>query len=205
MRTKVRLQIRNERDEESELYGRILEVSGRRATVRLDHPHNFYSKTILSLISTGSGGTTLADLGKTEEVLKILWGGSLASNPFLQTIWPTPGQEVEWPSTFKPVQAVPIILPSDKTVNDSQEEAITHMLEQTNDKRITIIQGPPGTGKTTVIAAFVLSAVTSGQGGIWLIAQSNVAVKNIAEKLNNIGFDNWKLLVSKDFKIEWYV
>lgn len=168
-------------------------------------PHNFYGKTILSLVSGGNGGSTSADLAKTQEVLKILWGGTLSSNPFLQTIWPIPDQEVEWPSSFQSVSAAPIILPPNRIINESQEEAITHMLEQSNDNRITIIQGPPGTGKTTVIATFVLSAVTAGQGGIWLIAQSNVAVKNIAEKLHSVGFDDWKLLVSRDFKEDWYV
>lgn len=49
------------------------------------------------------------------------------------------------------------------------------------------------------------SAYAAGQDGIWLIAQSNVAVKNIAEKLEDTGFDAWKLLVSKDFHFDWYV
>jgi hypothetical protein len=40
---------------------------------------------------------------------------------------------------------------------------------------------------------------------MWLIAQSNVAVKNIAEKLAEVGFLNFKLLVSKDFHFDWYV
>ena len=62
-----------------------------------------------------------------------------------------------------------------------------------------------GTGKTTVIAAFVCSAVAAGVTGIWLTAQSNIAVKNIAEKLADVGFLNWRLLVSNDFHTGWYV
>lgn len=77
------------------------------------------------------------------------------------------------------------------------------MLKLHNDHRITLIQGPPGTGKTTVIATFVISAVSAGAKGIWLVAQSNVAVKNIAEKLESSGFPGWKLLVSKDFHQDW--
>lgn len=38
---------------------------------------------------------------------------------------------------------------------------------------------------------------------IWLVAQSNVAVKNIAEKLADFGFFDFRLLVSKDFEYEW--
>jgi regulator of nonsense transcripts 1 len=40
---------------------------------------------------------------------------------------------------------------------------------------------------------------------VWLVAQSNVAVKNIAEKLDKVGFRDFKLLVSKDFHYDWYV
>ena len=65
-------------------------------------------------------------------------------------------------------------------------------------------QGPPGTGKTTVIAAAVHSMVTEhGSNTIWVIAQSNVAVKNVAEKLVDSGFVDFKLLVSKDFHFDW--
>ncbi|KAF8843771.1 hypothetical protein BDN67DRAFT_896582 [Paxillus ammoniavirescens] len=78
------------------------------------------------------------------------------------------------------------------------------MLDQTDGSRITIIQGPPGTGKTTVIASYVQAAVTAGLSGIWLIAQSNVAVKNIAEKLADFGLVNWRLLVSDEFYAFWH-
>ncbi|TRM64360.1 hypothetical protein BD626DRAFT_400681, partial [Schizophyllum amplum] len=64
--------------------------------------------------------------------------------------------------------------------------------------------GPPGTGKTSVIAATVQQSITSGGGGIWLVAQSNVAVKNIAEKLEKVGFHDYRLLVSRDFYEEWH-
>ncbi|XP_006459086.1 hypothetical protein AGABI2DRAFT_53060, partial [Agaricus bisporus var. bisporus H97] len=38
----------------------------------------------------------------------------------------------------------------------------------------------------------------------WLVAQSNVAVKNIAEKLADLEFLDFKLLVSKDFHFDWH-
>ncbi|KAF9052499.1 P-loop containing nucleoside triphosphate hydrolase protein [Hymenopellis radicata] len=69
---------------------------------------------------------------------------------------------------------------------------------------VTVVQGPPGTGKTSVIAAYVQTALDLGHSGIWLIAQSNVAVKNIAEKLLKVGFTDWRLLVSNDFKEGWH-
>ncbi|KAG1840498.1 AAA domain-containing protein [Suillus subalutaceus] len=39
---------------------------------------------------------------------------------------------------------------------------------------------------------------------IWLVAQSNVAVRNITEKLDKVGFRDFKLLVSKDFHHDWH-
>ena len=67
-------------------------------------------------------------------------------------------------------------------------------------------QGPPGTGKTTVIAAAVHSKIAEHHlNTIWVIAQSNVAVKNVAEKLADSGFVDFKLLVSKDFHFDWWV
>jgi hypothetical protein len=49
----------------------------------------------------------------------------------------------------------------------------------------------------------VKQAINAGLKGIWLVAQSNVAVKNIAEKLAANGFMDWKLLVSQDFHFDW--
>lgn len=196
--------VRTDRGEEYELHGRILDLSGKKAVIKLQPPHSFFGKTILSLISEDQDGPTAAELARAAKVLGILQGGlSLQSNPFLHTLWPTPDQEIEWPSNYTLIPPSPILLPPGRVINDSQEEAIRDMLEQSNDKRITIIQGPPGTGKTTVIATYVLSATAAGQGGIWLVAQSNVAVRNIAEKLASVEFTNWKLLVSKDFQEDW--
>jgi len=55
-----------------------------------------------------------------------------------------------------------------------------------------------------VIAAAVHSKFAEhGSNTIWVIAQSNVAVKNVAEKLVDSGFVDFKLLVSKDFHFDW--
>ncbi|KAI6155124.1 AAA domain-containing protein, partial [Pisolithus tinctorius] len=39
---------------------------------------------------------------------------------------------------------------------------------------------------------------------IWIAAQSNVAVKNVAEKFDKIGFHDFKLLVSLEFHFDWH-
>jgi len=61
--------------------------------------------------------------------------------------------------------------------------------------------GPPGTGKTTTIAAAAAIWV-SYKHPCWIIAQSNVGVKNIAEKLFKEQV-NFKLIVSQEFLFEW--
>lgn len=38
---------------------------------------------------------------------------------------------------------------------------------------------------------------------IWVTAQSNIAVKNIAEKLYSCDFRDFRLLVSGEFIYEW--
>jgi regulator of nonsense transcripts 1 len=58
-----------------------------------------------------------------------------------------------------------------------------------------------GTGKTTTIAVAVATWVDR-KVPCWMIAQSNVGVKNIAETLFRRGVE-FKLLVSKDFIFEW--
>ena len=57
-----------------------------------------------------------------------------------------------------------------------------------------------------MIAAAVQSKVAEHESNtVWIIAQSNVAVKNVAEKLAESGFLDFKLLVSEDFHFDWYV
>jgi regulator of nonsense transcripts 1 len=65
------------------------------------------------------------------------------------------------------------------------------------------LEGPPGTGKTTTITA-AAQFWDSHNLSVWIVAHSNVAVKNIAEKLFDHEVD-FKILVSKDFHEEWSV
>jgi len=66
---------------------------------------------------------------------------------------------------------------------------------------LTTLTGAPGTGKTTTIAAAV-HIWERMQVSVWVVAQSNVATKNLAESLakRNIKF---KIIVSKEFYFEW--
>jgi hypothetical protein len=62
--------------------------------------------------------------------------------------------------------------------------------------------GPPGTGKTTTIAAAVAYWISQREPA-WIVAQSNVGVKNIARSLAGKGITDFKIIVSKEFYVEW--
>ena len=129
----------------------------------------------------------------------------LLDDHWMKAIW-LPDEPVIWPKEFTPPPDSPtieVITHPNAPLNASQHSAITKMLSPSLDTNITLIHGPPGTGKTTVIATYVISAIQAGKRGIWLIAQSNVAVKNIAEKLAKLDFFDFKLLVSPTFHFEW--
>ncbi|OJA11633.1 hypothetical protein AZE42_04752 [Rhizopogon vesiculosus] len=84
--------------------------------------------------------------------------------------------------------------------------AVQRIVSEADNDHVMLIHGPPGAGKTTVIAASVLSIIEYGNREhiIWLTAQSNIAVKNITEKLDRVKFREFKLLVSKDFHFDWH-
>ena len=196
---------------------RVTTAVGRKASVNTDV--NLSGIAVKNIVTQGRDGPTNAERARELAVLQALQGkGGLFDNPFLKYIL-NPEAEVAWPETFPVIDTPPPII-TQRELHDSQRCAVEDMLTSTNDNRVTIIQGPPGTGtdycyllsstllihgtgKTTVIAAFVCSAVAAGTNGIWLLAQSNVAVKNIAEKLVDVGFHNWRLLVSNDFFDGW--
>ncbi|KAJ6554659.1 P-loop containing nucleoside triphosphate hydrolase protein, partial [Mycena capillaripes] len=67
---------------------------------------------------------------------------------------------------------------------------------------IVIVQGPPGTGKTKTISA-AAAVWEENENPIWIVAQSNVAVKNIAQKLAELGI-TFKIVVSKEFYVQWH-
>lgn len=66
------------------------------------------------------------------------------------------------------------------TFNDSQKVAIQSVLNNT----ITVLQGPPGTGKTSTIYEIILQLLENlNTFPILVVAASNIAIDNIAEKL----------------------
>jgi Cdc6-like AAA superfamily ATPase len=193
------------------------DVKGRTGNVNTDR--HLGGKVITSVTSIGRDDPTTAEAQRAATVLRILQGSEklLDESPWIKNIWfpPDDNGPLTWPEEWseKPKVPKPPLKPeqsdqktgpaSSFPLNSSQQRAVNYMISPKDDYRITLIQGPPGTGKTSVIAAFVQHALRQNKEGIWLIAQSNVAVKNIAEKLMSVGFENWRLLVSKDFHHGW--
>ncbi|KAI6123273.1 P-loop containing nucleoside triphosphate hydrolase protein [Pisolithus croceorrhizus] len=186
----------------------IAAARGEGVRLRTEGPLGARRTAVVTLI--GRDDPTAAEVKKAQIILFILQGkismegGSL--NPWIHQIYLDPSDDftwpVEWASDLSPIRFNPSRM--SYPLNPSQVKAVKRMLDESEESRVTVIQGPPGTGKTTVIAAFVQAAVRAGRRGIWLIAQSNIAVKNIAEKLAKIGLQNWKLLVSADFFEFWH-
>ncbi|KAI0065320.1 P-loop containing nucleoside triphosphate hydrolase protein, partial [Artomyces pyxidatus] len=186
--------------------GQTTKAAGKSSAV--DTGSDLGGKDIQTIITMGRGDPTLAETKRALLVLHMLQGvRPILDNPWMQSIWHT-SESVDWPEAYTPSPAalavIPIQLHPDYPINSSQNAAIEHMLSASPNSRISLVHGPPGTGKTTVIATCVVSAISAGQKGIWLMAQSNVAVKNIAEKLAKLGFYKWRLVVSQEFVFDWH-
>jgi primosomal protein N' len=193
--------------------GQVARSQGRTAKLATTNSLKLDGKSIGSIKIVGREDPTQAEVQRAQKVLEILQGliNFEHDNPWVQLIFfSSPRDDFRWPSawTEEANDADVVKFHADRVsrpLNPSQTEAVKQMLQQSDDGRLTVIQGPPGTGKTTVIASFVQTALDGGLSGIWLIAQSNVAVKNIAEKLADFGLTKWKLLVSKEFFEYWSV
>ncbi|CAE6470205.1 unnamed protein product [Rhizoctonia solani] len=68
--------------------------------------------------------------------------------------------------------------------------------------RATLVHGPPGTGKTSTITAAAIRLVDSGEY-VWIVAQSNVGISNVARKLRDIDFEDFILIVADEYYSWW--
>ncbi|KAH7913561.1 P-loop containing nucleoside triphosphate hydrolase protein [Hygrophoropsis aurantiaca] len=182
--------------------GRAKKVEGRGSKIAVEG--SVKGKTIVSIATIGKEEPTAAEAQRETLVLWALQKKvTLSSQPFFQSIW-LPAEKPYWPPF--PAHSLATIYSPEQPLNASQELAVQKILSTHQNDRIVVIRGPPGTGKTSVIAASVTSLMNSNdpKRTIWIAAQSNVAVKNIAEKLARVGFLDFKLLVSKDFHFDWH-
>ncbi|KAI6094840.1 P-loop containing nucleoside triphosphate hydrolase protein [Pisolithus croceorrhizus] len=174
--------------------GRTIHVQGRQAQIEVWG--SLRGDKIRSVTTIGKADLTSAEAYRESVTIAILKGESgLLSNPFFKVIW-LPDDPPKIPIYRGIVK-----------VNASQERAIEKILSTSDKDRVALIQGPPGTGKAMVITAAVISIILCPDATsrtVWIAAQSNVAVKNIAGKFAKTKFYDFALLVSKDFHFEWH-
>ncbi|KAK7463530.1 hypothetical protein VKT23_006878 [Stygiomarasmius scandens] len=178
-------------------------VTGKAAEVHLDS--SWHGSTVNSVVTLGKEKGTQAENLRRQIVFMILRRASnLHEHPFFRWIYlgkPEAGSFLD-SAQSKPI---PIIYPPSHLLNDSQQKAVESILSMREDQRLVIIRGPPGSGKTICIASAVVSYMLSASPPcVWLVARSNVAVKNMAEKLVSIGFLDFKILVSTTFHLDWH-
>ncbi|CDR45896.1 CYFA0S20e01442g1_1 [Cyberlindnera fabianii] len=121
------------------------------------------------------GSTTLSIVPGSPTISRILFAMARIENPkFIKMLL---GKEPIKQLNFRNVLKF-----TRSTFNDSQKNAIQHVL----NNAITVLQGPPGTGKTSTIYEIILQLLRNLRTfPILVVAQSNIAIDNIAEKLKN--------------------
>ncbi|KAJ6623278.1 P-loop containing nucleoside triphosphate hydrolase protein [Mycena sp. CBHHK59/15] len=175
-----------------EFTGRAQGANGRLTDISFNKKQ--FSGNLTAVRVVGREEATCAEKARDEFVLRALLGEvRLAESCFVGFLWFPETQQLMATGTSDTEGCAP------PNLNASQRHALSRM---TSTTPLVIIQGPPGTGKTKTIAA--AAAVWEAQmRPVWIVAQSNVAVKNIAEKLFKEGI-NFKVLVSKEFYFEWH-
>ncbi|KAI5119293.1 hypothetical protein M0805_008208 [Coniferiporia weirii] len=143
---------------------------------------------------------TNAERARENFILHLLQGKCTLTNPafpFIRHIWfPSGRRKAPVPVTHAKARKGQ----ADRLLNQSQSNVVEAMVS--TSEPIVVTHGPPGTGKTTTISVAVMEMCSLGRT-TWVVAQSNVGVKNIAESLHKHG-GNFKLIVSKEFYVEWH-
>jgi hypothetical protein len=126
------------------LKGKTDKVSGKDAIINVDA--SLAGKEVGTVRTVGREGRTNAEEQRELAVLLILQGnGSITENPWFQNIWFSSDSQT-WPPSWKVVKKKPVSLDVDpeRPLNDSQMDAIQHMLSEEDNDRIVLVQGPPG-------------------------------------------------------------
>ncbi|KAL1663788.1 hypothetical protein GGF50DRAFT_56228 [Schizophyllum commune] len=196
------------------LKGRATKIDGRSATIAYQSDKlrtggkigagKSADQLSVQLTTVGRESSTVAERTRASIVhLALRHQADLFDQPFFCAIFLP--EEDTWDEDAPTRSSLPIRFSKEDALNDSQRNALERILSGANEDRLVLVQGPPGTGKTTVIAGAVESIVRGdSKRTVWLVAQSNVAVKNMAEKLADVGFWEFRVLVSKDFHHDWH-
>ncbi|KAI6038717.1 hypothetical protein EDC04DRAFT_2603755 [Pisolithus marmoratus] len=179
-----------------QVWGRAIHVEGRKAQIEI--LGSLQAGEVNSVTTFGKANLTSAEVCRENVILAILKGEStLLSHPFVKAIW-FPKHSICWLRSDHLKPKIPIYCANLK-VNPSQERAIEKILSASDTDRVVLIQGPSG----NLARQHIISCSAARSRTVWVAAQSNVAVKNIAEKFAKIGFYDFVLLVSKEFHFDW--
>jgi regulator of nonsense transcripts 1 len=162
--------------------------------------------SIVHIKTIGREEPTTAEGLRHQLLANVLQGQlTILDHRFVQTIF-FPELLSPWPKVSSKRVKRQISMAKAMPLNGSQTLAVETIISLEDRHRVVLVHGPPGTGKTTVIAASTQSIVACDlDATVWLVAHSNVAVKNIAEKLVNSDFLDFKIIVSKEFHFDWFV
>lgn len=197
-----------------EVEATIHETNGRKAILDITDPTPLLAMRnpkVISIMTLGKDEPSGGEEQLRDMILQRLLGRykeeiSVEHVPLVKLIWDEERGGVPHVARHTDVSGAKAIT---GRLNDSQARAVSALCapsEASWERPIVqIVQGPPGSGKTTMIAAMVQWLARQSKDPIYLVTQSNTAVKNIAEKLEYIGFRSYKIVVSSEFKHDWYV
>ncbi|KAG7439209.1 uncharacterized protein BT62DRAFT_914297, partial [Guyanagaster necrorhizus] len=176
-----------------EFRGSPIKAHGKRTYINVSD--RFYG-TAGSVKVIGRERATNAEKARDMLLLHVLQGEChLMHSKFVRMLWfPSKDDEKDLFAPNGPMNSI-----SGKKLNRSQQNVVSTMI---SDRPLVLVHGPLGTGKTSTIstAAEIRGRINSPT---WIVAHSNVAVKNIAEKLALSDVD-FKIIVSKEFYVEWH-
>lgn len=183
---------------------RTKDVKGKTGTFELLRAPKKPSSQIRSVITIGKDVATVNE-ADTRQIMRLVLSegeGAFASNLIICRVFGLPEKPPPALHNFRTRYSPSRI---SFKLNPAQRRAVQEFCsppQHLSGPLIQLVHGPPGTGKTTLIAS-IIQGLACASEAIYACAQSNVAVKNIAEKLTRAGFTEFKLLVSEDFYYEW--
>ncbi|KAI9063954.1 hypothetical protein FKP32DRAFT_1611566 [Trametes sanguinea] len=187
-----------ETDHGHSIIGHAVRADGKQTGVQVIG--GYHRGNIARIRVVGREEPTNPEVARDEFLLHLLQGvvSSLVESQFNRMLWfqtaPVKARAKKWlPSRLGFVKA-------GGQLNGSQAQVVAAM--RSLEEPLVIVHGPPGTGKTSTIAA-ALNLWEQEDSPAWVIAQSNVGVKNIARTLIKRGID-FKLIVFKEFYVEWH-
>ncbi|PBK61103.1 P-loop containing nucleoside triphosphate hydrolase protein [Armillaria solidipes] len=177
-----------------EFEGSPTKAHGKRTSINVSD--SFYG-TVTGVKVLGRERATNAEKARDILLLHALQGKChLRQSKFVRMLW-FPSKEDEKDLVSSNTQISSDV--SAGKLNKSQREVVLAMISA---RPLVLVHGPPGTGKTSTISE-ATKIWARRNSPTWIVAHSNVAVKNIAEKLAESNVD-FKIIVSEEFYVEWH-